>query len=656
MKLFRKVKKMLTKGQNKTLSNWKNRLEEAKAIYGEERDKMKKYQDYYRGTRDIQASVNSSIGNVKKASNVRNIVYELVESQVDSSIPMPKVRAIHAEDDELAVKVEKLLENMVISLKLQVLNDSMERVTYVQGGSLFHVQWDSNKGLHSEVGAVVVDKIHPYKIIPQPGITELENMDYFFVQNVMTKSAVKRFYGVDVSEAENDDIALVDNNKDIINNDDVVTVNTAYFKNDNGSIGKYVWCDYIELQNFEDYQARQRDTCAECGATMINGVCPVCGSKKKKKVTDDYEQLIEGLEISIDGGGRTKLDPNDEASDLYTDSDEPVLDDNGDFVLDNEGFPTVKRVQKKIPYYKPNVYPVILRKNISEENKFLGGSDVAVMIDQQDAIKKYSTKIDEKLMKAGSALTLPEGLEFEKTDKEFKITRVANPAQVDMIKVLNLQADVSADIRMLDINYEAARSTIGITDSYQGKYDSSATSGTAKQFSINQAAGRLESKRTMKNEAYAKLYEVMFKFWLAYADQTTAISIQNSDGSTEHSELDRHEFLKMDAAGEFYWNDEFIFETDPTSTLMANREAMWNQTDLKLQSQAFGPLGDLNTLKTYWTFMKANGYPNAGMALESVLERIQTMEEQQQMQEQMQAEQAMAAQTPGNLVQGLPPQ
>jgi hypothetical protein len=88
---------------------------------------------------------------------------------------------------------------------------------------------------------------------------------------------------------------------------------------------------------------------------------------------------------------------------------------------------------------------------------------------------------------------------------------------------------------------------------------------------------------------------------------------------------------------------------------MANREAMWEQTDLKLQSQAFGPLGDLETLKTYWTFMKANGYPNAGMALESVLERIQTIEEQQAMQEQMQAEQALAAQTPDNLVQAVPP-
>jgi hypothetical protein len=355
----------------------------------------------------------------------------------------------------------------------------------------------------------------------------------------------------------------------------------------------------------------------------------------------------------MDGGRKTRLDPNNEDSDLFT--NEPDYDEEGNPILDEEGMPTVKRVKKKIPYYKPNIYPVILRKNISEEDRFLGGSDVKVMVDQQDAVKKYSTKIDEKLMKAGSALTLPDGLEFEKTDKEFKIVRVRNAADVSMINVLNLQANVEYDIKMLDINYEAARSTIGITDSYQGKYDSSAVSGTAKQYSINQAAGRLESKRTMKNEAYARLYETMFKFWLAYADQTTAITTSDSSGNTVHDTLDRHEFLKMDAAGEFYWNDEFIFETDPTSTLMANREAMWNQTDLKLQSQAFGPLGDLETLRTYWTFMKANGYPNAGMALESVMERIQTQEAQMQMQQQMQAEQALASQMPGNLVQGLPP-
>ena len=644
---------MVAKNSNKTLSEWRAKLDEAKGQYSDERKAMNTYAKYYRGDREIAPSVNSSVTNVKKAANVRNIVYELIESQIDSSIPMPKVRAVHEEDDMKAVRIEKLLENMVQNLKFPVLNDAMERVTYVQGGSLFHVQWDTNKGLHSEVGAVVVDDIHPYNLIPQPGVLKLEDMDYFFIQQTMTKRAVKRFYGVDVSEAENDDMEASKDNNNANINDEIVTVNTCYFKNDDGGVGKYVWCDVYELQNFKDYQARQRDTCAECGATMINGVCPVCGSKKKKKVTDDYEDIVEGIEIDIDGTDRkARLDPMDEGSDLYEDG--PDFDEEGNPVMNEEGIPTIKRVKKKIPYYKPNVYPVILRKNISEEDKFLGGSDVRVMIDQQDAIKKYATKIDEKLMKAGSALTLPEGLSVETNDKEFKIIRLKTPADGQMINVLNLQANVQYDIQMLDINYDAAKSTIGITDSYQGKYDSSATSGTAKQFSINQAAGRLESKRTMKNEAYARLYEIMFKFWLAYADQTTAVTTMDASGQAMHDMIDRHEFLKMDAAGEFYWNDEFIFDTDPTSTLMANREAMWNQTDLKLQSQAFGPLGDLETLKTYWTFMKANGYPNAGLALDSILERIQTIEEQQQMQEQMQAEQAMAAQTPGNLVQGIP--
>ena len=230
MGLFRKVKKMVKTKQNKKLSEWKSKLEDAKNQYSDELNKMMSYRKYYKGTRDIQASVNSDIANAKKASNVRNIVYELIETQVDSSIPMPKVRAIHAEDDELAGRVEKLLENMAVNLKLQPLNDTMERVTYVQGGSLFHVQWDQTTGTHSEVGSVKVDNIHPYKVIPQPGVIDLEDMDYIFIQNVMTKNAVKRFYGVDVSEASNDDMAIETNNPKVYTNEDLVTVNTCYYR------------------------------------------------------------------------------------------------------------------------------------------------------------------------------------------------------------------------------------------------------------------------------------------------------------------------------------------------------------------------------------------------------------------------------------------
>ena len=45
---------------------------------------------------------------------------------------------------------------------------------------------------------------------------------------------------------------------------------------------------------------------------------------------------------------------------------------------------------------------------------------------------------------------------------------------------------------------------------------------------------------------------------------------------------------------------------------MMNREAMWSQIDLKLQSGAFGPVGDLQTSLLYWQLMEKASYPGAG--------------------------------------------
>jgi hypothetical protein len=297
----------------------------------------------------------------------------------------------------------------------------------------------------------------------------------------------------------------------------------------------------------------------------------------------------------------------------------------------------IKRSKKKVPYYKPDCYPIILRKNITANDRLLGDSDTKAIIDQQDTIKKLGTKINEKLLKGGSYVTLPNNKKVETNDKELKIIRVDNAAEKALIDVINVQPNVVNDENYLETNYQWAKSTLGITDSFQGKFMSSETSGTARQYAINQAAGRLESKRTLKNEAFAQLYKLMFKFWLAYADQNTEISSTDPSGQAMYEELDRHEFLRIDKAGEFYWNDEFVFDTDPTSTLMQNREMMWQQTDLKLQSGAFGPVGDLETSRAYWTIQKANGYPNAGMVLDIIENRIQ---EQQAMAQQ----QAMMAQ------------
>jgi predicted nucleic acid-binding Zn-ribbon protein len=620
------------------LKRWKKRLEDARDKYGDDRTRFKRYADYYNGTRNVSADPNTAKDPSKLATNVRNIVYELIESQVDSSIPMPKVRAMHAEDDQLAKKIERMLENKIKTCGLVKVNDIMERNVPTLGGDYFHVQWDVNAGLHSQVGDIRVSEVHPKKLIPQPGVIDFENMDYFFIQELLTKTTVRRQYCVDVEDAENDDDILAGYVEDGSTSGDLVTVNTAYYHNDHGGVGVYIWCDTYELLDMEDFESRYLERCAKCGAVMRDGVCPECGGKKSKKMPEEYEELVDAIEVEMDFKGedgkrkKKRIEP-------FEEQEVPMLDEAGNPIMDEQGQPQmqIKRSKKKVPYYKPDCYPIILRKNITANDRLLGDSDTKAIIDQQDTIKKLGTKINEKLLKGGSYVTLPNNKKVETNDKELKIIRVDNAAEKALIDVINVQPNVGNDENYLEINYQWAKSTLGITDSFQGKFMSSETSGTARQYAINQAAGRLESKRTLKNEAFAQLYKLMFKFWLAYADQNTEISSTDPSGQAMYEELDRHEFLRIDKAGEFYWNDEFVFDTDPTSTLMQNREMMWQQTDLKLQSGAFGPVGDLETSRAYWTIQKANGYPNAGMVLDIIENRIQ---EQQAMAQQ----QAMMAQ------------
>lgn len=633
MRLFKKMANAITnREQNKKLAEWQKRFEYAKQKYSNELQLMQKNDSLYNGDSRVNRSKNKGGGYSNKVSeNVRNIVYELLETEVDSSIPMPKVTAIHEEDAALADIIEKMLMNEIRLLRLNVLNDESERVTTIQGGDFYHVEWDNSAGFHCTMGDVAVNERHPHSIIPQPGVSKIEDMDYIFVMTSQTKDYVKRKYGVDVEDASDTeaDFRELEGRED---EEDVVTVIHCYYRDENGTIGLFTWCEDYVLEDMEDYQARRLTRCKKCGKVKTGDVCE-CGSKSFETTVEDSEEIVEDI-IKLDGS---------KIASTYEES-VPQIDENGNPVLDATGLPveevTVKRV--KVPYYKPNELPLVVRKNVSKSHKLLGVSDAAVLEDQQDAIKKLGSKMNEKLLKGGSIVTLPRDLKIETTDEELKVVRISNPSQKGMIDVLNIQGDVTLDRLMLESNYEWARSTLGITDAYQGKYDSSATSGTAKQYSINQAAGRLESKRVMKNVAFADLYRLIFKFMLAYADQPVPVSSKNEDGQLEYSHFNRYDFLKVDASGNFYWDDEFIFETDPTSTIMMNREAMWNMIDMKYQAGAFGNIGEPETLLKYWTFLEKNDYPNSSEIKDMFVKKVEEqrlMEERaalmQQFQQQM---------------------
>ena len=610
--IMEKVQKTLAPtAEDRKRDKWRGKLENARIAYSSVLKEIGKNQAVYEGTREVNGNPNTNISAKDVSINVRNIAYELIESQVDSSIPMPKVTAIHEGDEELARSIEKALVNKVKMLKLSIINDQMERVVPVQGGDFFLVEWDNSLGYHSNYGDVNVKEMNPRQVIPQPGVSRIEEMDYIFVQTAQTKKAVKDKYGVDVEDASEEYKDIRGDQKDSKESGldtDIVTVNTVYYKNGD-KIGRFVWVDDYTLEDLDDYQARITRKCKKCGYVTEDKVCPECGSKSFEETEDKVQEIH--IPIMREQG----IDPM---------TGQPMMVEAEEVIT--------------VDYYKPNVFPLIVRKNVSKLNSLLGFSDVKVIEDQQDLIKKVGSKAAEKTLKGGSYVTLPRGVKVETTDKELKVIRLDDPQQKSMIDVLNMQVNIQQDLTMVNKAYEDARSTLGITDSFQGKYDPSAVSGTAKQYQINQAAGRLESKRVMKNDAYAKLYEYMFKFWLAYADDPLPITGIGVQGEQNFDILAKEEFLKQDSAGEYYWNDEFMFETDPTSTMMANREAMWQQIDMKLQSGAFGNLGDLNTMRLYWSLMEKHHYPNAG----DILSQIEMMmQEQQMMQQQLQEQQMM---------------
>ena len=71
---------------------WQEKLGLARAAYADELARMEQREALYEGTRQVQADPNTRQTPGKLSSNVRNIVYELIESQVDATSPAFRLR------------------------------------------------------------------------------------------------------------------------------------------------------------------------------------------------------------------------------------------------------------------------------------------------------------------------------------------------------------------------------------------------------------------------------------------------------------------------------------------------------------------------------------------------------------------------------------
>lgn len=579
--------------KTRNLKYWQDKFSEAKSKYDDKLSKMEEYDQYLNGTRAMPKLGKGNATHVQDAFTVRNIAYELIEAQVDNSIPLPKVTATKERRQEGARKIENKLRCELDRLPFEYMNDLQERVCPTQGGSLFWVEWDNFKRTHDTIGELSVRLLHPKQFIPQPGIFEIEEMDYMFVLVTQTKSYIKQRFGVDIDkESETDSNA---NTFDKVTSDDKVTQIICYYRNDKGGIGKFSWANDTVLEDMEDYQERKQKVCKLCGSDVTGDRCEACGSKKTEMVSRDYEVLQFDLQL-------------------------------GDKVVPRG---------TRIKHYTPNVYPVIVRRNVSAFGSFLGKSDIEVIKDQQDNIKKLNSNILEKVLAGGSFVTLPKGVKIRLSDENFKVLEFDDPSKKNMIDVINIQPDIGMDMNMMALEYETARQELGITDSFQGRKDPTATSGKAKEFSAAQSAGRLESKRTMKAACYGNLYEVMAKFLIAFCDEPRDIITEDDDGNPLFEEFSKYDFLEADEAGEYYYNTDYLFSTDVSATLANNREAMWQEMRMNLSQGAFGDPQDPNTLLFFWQIMESLHYPGAGKMKKQMQNRIQTAEQMASLQSQI---------------------
>lgn len=549
---------------------------------------LEKWRKAYLGTLNA-LDKNTGKESQRKSKQLRKMVYELVESKVDNTIPMPAMAPRTRDDLGLVDVTEGYLKFEIDRMLSEQENDRSERATYIDGTSWYKVSWDSLDCGHERSGDLRVEVLLADQVVPEPGCKDYRLMNYCFECSQMSLARIYDLYNRVITPSGN--AAMVD-------------VVFYYYKNKNGVIGRFAYVPTTAqvISWDEDWQIRKLRTCSTCGTVVpAADYCPNCYSEKFSYKNAEKEILEEDLVVVHNPyeEGKT-VDPTEN--------------------VETEVF---LKAGSEIPFYKIRQLPFVPRVSISSLETIYGVSEVFILLDMQDSVNKILTKVEEKILKSGSVVTRPEKMKFNDTDDTFKMMGVRTVDEAQMVQAKQILADVQQDIASAQLFYESARASSGVTESYQGKIDTTATSGKAKEISAMQSAGRLESLRVIKAASFAGVYELMLKYLLAFSDETRKFVKTLPNGQEEEEVWNKYMFLRKDKHGKLYYADDFAFSTDPAATLSNNRVQMWQETLQQFQMGTLGNPADPRTLELYWNVMNGMRYPLARQMLAGIKEASQ---------------------------------
>lgn len=607
---------------------------------------IERYLAQYKGSDEID-------GSDERAKLVRNITYELVESQITSYVPNPSVSPkVWSERNERNAKsTETMLRNKRNELPFEKLNDIDERYCPIYGGSIWLVEWDESIMTHNSVGDVKVTCLSPKHFTGQPNIYDIADMEYCFIEFETTKEDLVRKYGVSIEVA---DEATSEENAD----DKTATLYVCFYKNEEDKICQYIWSGDTELLDIEDYYSRKRYVCKKCGKRRELCTCEDTKDSDYELQNEEYEELDRDIPLT-DGGvipamsevikdGQVVM--TTEKRQAVTEDGRVAMDDvNGVLMPIMIDIEVPKTEPTKLPFYEMNVLPIVIRRNTSQEDSLLGQSDCEFIRPQQQAINKLESRMLEKLMGSGIYPIVPEDFKMDLDNSIFKKVFRANAANFSQFGRVDLSVDISRDASASERLYDQAKRILGITDSFQGQHDSSAASGKAKQLQIQQAAGRLDSKRQMKNAAYAEIDKIIFQYYLAYADEPRPVAYKDAFGKIQNMTFNRYDFIERDESGEYYYNDEYLFSADATLNIETQREMLWQENRLNFQQGAYGDPSTPQTQLIFWLNMENAHYPFAHDNVERLREEIARQQEMAMLQQQVGQLQGQVGQLEGDL-------
>lgn len=631
------------------LQFFKDLYDEAKIQQEDAFEELDKHYNQYKGDPSIDPLPGENgVNTPMQATVVRNITYELIESQNTTYIPSPKCDALSYSErsTRCAMSAEKYLRSMRNALPVEELNDLDERYTYIYGGSVWLVEWDDSIKTHNTVGGIRLSCLSPRRFIGQPYIYRIDDMEYCFIEFETTKEDLVRRFDVKFDK-------LDDTSNDQNQDDDTATMYVCYYKDDDDNICQYIWSGEVELRDMENYYSRKREYCVRCGKKKQ--LCE-CEEPEIEVRDEEYEELAEDIVLS-DG---VTIIPAE--SPMYDEDGNPVIEEVEAAVTDNMGqiisafdemsgltIPLMepRQIQKteptRLPFYKPKSFPLVIRKNTSREGSILGQSDCEFIRPQQQAINKVESRIMQKLMKAGITPYVPDDATITLNNSIFGQVIRVKPGEAGQYGVIDTQVNISLDIMEADRLYDQAKRILGISESFQGHYDPSAKSGVAKQTQAMQSSGRLDSKRKMKNYAWSQIDRVMFELLLAFADEKRPAAFVDNFGYVQEVNFLRYDYLVQDEDGKWYYDDSYLFSADSSIDISTDRPTLWAENLANFERGTYGDPSDLKTQLMYWLNQQKAHYPFAQDNVERLKKAIEEQAQMQQMQQMLAQQQEQIA-------------